>query len=130
VTFSVLRHWLVTKVQPTFALFLDKLTMQLSHLSHVLLGISHTTVLALILQNSTKVSMGWCKAPVLRGCSEGTATRSHRIPGGESRFGYVVRQTQSHLKAAIFNIDHTSFIATNVAIEYISISTELRLVLT
>ncbi len=97
---------------------LDKLTMQLSHLPHVLLGISYT-VLALISRNPSEVFMRSLGFGLLLSCS---------FPCGESRFGYAVRQT--YLKTAIFDRNRTSCITTNLAIKYISILPAPSLVLT
>jgi hypothetical protein len=87
--------------------FLDKLTMQLSHLPHVLVAIRHT-VLAFISLNSPKVSMRSLKSDI---------GKKRTFPTGKSYFGLALRQT--HLKTAIFVRDRASFIATNLAIEYI-----------
>ncbi|NJR17425.1 MAG: hypothetical protein HC785_18090 [Calothrix sp. CSU_2_0] len=87
---------------------LDKLTMQLSHLLHVLLGISHT-VLALILLNSPEVfmrSLGFSLLLLPNFLCE------------KSRIGFAVRQTR--LKTAIFDRDRTSFTAIDLAIESVS----------
>jgi hypothetical protein len=81
--------------------------MQLSHLPHVLLGISYT-VLALISQNSPEVSMR----------SLGYGFRLFpSLLGGESHFGFTFKQTNS--KTAMFDRNRASFIATNLAIGYI-----------
>jgi hypothetical protein len=87
--------------------------MQLSHLPHVLLAISHT-VLAFISINSTKVSMR----------SLGYGLRSSpSFLGGKSHFGFTVKQTNP--KTAMFDRNRPSFIATNLAIGYIEYTSNL-----